>query len=216
MKKYLDLSGVQHLWEKIVGKFVAKEEGKGLSTNDYTTEEKTKLEGIAEGANNYVHPDTAGNKHIPAGGSEGQVLTYESDGTAKWAAPVEATVDAELNETSTNAIQNKAVYTALQGKVDTTTLGQKNGVATLDETGLIPSTQLPSYVDDVIEGYYDAEAGKFYKEEGKTTEITGESGKIYVDLATNMSYRYSGSTFVQITSSDMVALTNDELDTVLV
>ena len=38
------------------GKFVAKETGKGLSTNDYTTAEKTKLSGIAEGANKYVHP----------------------------------------------------------------------------------------------------------------------------------------------------------------
>lgn len=36
--------------------YVEKEEGKGLSTNDYTTEEKTKLAGIAEGANNYTHP----------------------------------------------------------------------------------------------------------------------------------------------------------------
>ena len=38
------------------GKFVAQETGKGLSTNDYTTAEKTKLSGIAEGANKYVHP----------------------------------------------------------------------------------------------------------------------------------------------------------------
>ena len=36
--------------------YVEKEEGKGLSTNDYTTEEKEKLAGIAEGANNYTHP----------------------------------------------------------------------------------------------------------------------------------------------------------------
>ena len=38
------------------GKFVAQESGKGLSTNDYTTVEKTKLSGIAEGANKYTHP----------------------------------------------------------------------------------------------------------------------------------------------------------------
>ena len=47
--------------------------------------DKTKLNSIAANANNYTHPNTPGNKHIPAGGSEGQILQYESDGTAKWA-----------------------------------------------------------------------------------------------------------------------------------
>ena len=40
----------------ILDKKVDKESGKGLSANDYTTAEKTKLAGIAEGANKYVHP----------------------------------------------------------------------------------------------------------------------------------------------------------------
>lgn len=47
---YLNKDGVAYLWEKIKGKFVQKETGKGLSTNDYTTAEKTKLAGIATGA----------------------------------------------------------------------------------------------------------------------------------------------------------------------
>ena len=50
-----------------------------------TKEDKEKLDNIAENANNYVHPITPGNKHIPSGGSEGQVLRYVSDGTAMWA-----------------------------------------------------------------------------------------------------------------------------------
>lgn len=65
-------------------------------------------------------------------------------------------------------------------KIPTSEKGAKNGVATLDNNGLVPSTQLPSYVDDVIEGYYSE--GKFYKEQSHTTLIKGESGKIYVDL----------------------------------
>lgn len=64
---------------------VDKISGKGLSTNDYTTEEKTKLEGIEENANNYTHPTTAGNKHIPSGGTSGQILVNTEDGTAAWA-----------------------------------------------------------------------------------------------------------------------------------
>lgn len=43
-----------------------------------------KLAGIAEGANKYVHPTTAGNKHVPSGGSSGQILRWSADGTAAW------------------------------------------------------------------------------------------------------------------------------------
>lgn len=63
---------------------VDKVDGKQLSTNDYTTAEKTKLQGVAANANNYVHPTTAGNKHIPAGGAKGQILVNTGDGTAEW------------------------------------------------------------------------------------------------------------------------------------
>ena len=68
---------------KIANK-VDKVEGKQLSTEDYTTAEKTKLSGIADNANNYTHPTTAGNKHIPAGGTPGQILVNNGDGTAEW------------------------------------------------------------------------------------------------------------------------------------
>lgn len=68
---------------KIANK-VDKVESKQLSTEDYTTAEKTKLSGIADNANNYTHPTTAGNKHIPAGGTPGQILVNTGDGTAEW------------------------------------------------------------------------------------------------------------------------------------
>ena len=48
--------------------------------------DKTKLDNIAENANNYVHPTTPGNKHIPTGGQAGQFLKWSADGTAVWAA----------------------------------------------------------------------------------------------------------------------------------
>lgn len=51
MAKYLDLEGLKYYHSKTQEEFVAKEAGKGLSTNDYTTAEKNKLAGIAEGAN---------------------------------------------------------------------------------------------------------------------------------------------------------------------
>lgn len=46
--------------------------------------DKSKLDGIASGANKYTHPTTSGNKHIPSGGSSGQLLRWASDGTATW------------------------------------------------------------------------------------------------------------------------------------
>ena len=49
--------------------------------------DKTKLNGIAPGANNYVHPDTPGNKHIPSGGAVGQILKNTGDGTVQWEDP---------------------------------------------------------------------------------------------------------------------------------
>lgn len=427
LDKVLDDNGVLYLWNKIKAFFVAKEDGKGLSTNDYTDAEKTKLAGIEVHANYYKHPTGAGYSHIPVGGSSGQILRWSAAGTAAWgedkdttytaattttdglmsaadktklngittgankythptytahasglykvtvnntghvsaatavgkdditalgipaqdttytaasqvkmglltaadktkldgiangaevnqnafstvqvgnsgeftfsatskedkltitagtgvtitmdrerkvisinahahsnketldaitadlwtqlttqnhthsnktvldattasfttalltklngiaAGANKTTVDAALSGTSTNPVQNKAVNTALAGKLNASARGAKNGVASLNADGRVPSSQLPSYVDDVIEGYYYNE--KFYQEEAHTTEITGEGGKIYVDVSTNLSYRYSGSTYVQITSSDMVAITNAEIDAICV
>lgn len=86
------------------------------------------------------------------------------------------------------------------------------------ENGKIPASQLPGYVDDVIEGYYNSSDSKFYEsftagdaeadpvtEDTYTTEITGESGKLYIDLNTSPSktYRWSGSAFVEIGASDI-------------
>ena len=78
-------------------------------------------------------------------------------------------------------------------------MGAASGVATLDSNGKVLSSQLPSYVDDVIEGYFYN--SKFYKESEHTTEITGETGKIYVDLSTNKTYRWGGSSYAVISET---------------
>lgn len=65
--------------------------------------------------------------------------------------------------------------------------GAANGVAELDSAGKVPSSQLPSFVDDVLE--YDSQTG--FPE-------TGEDGKIYVAKDTNKTYRWSGTTYVEI------------------
>lgn len=95
---------------------------------------------------------------------------------------------------------SKPTYTASEvGAIATSAKGTANGVAELDSSGKVPSSQLPSFVDDTIEGYlYNS---KWYKESAHTTEIAGETGKIYVDLSTNKTYRWSGSAFVEISAS---------------
>ena len=63
---------------------VDKVTGKELSTNDFTTLLKNKLDAVEDEANKYIHPTTAGNKHIPAGGSVDKILKWSADGTASW------------------------------------------------------------------------------------------------------------------------------------
>lgn len=116
-------------------------------------------------------------------------------------------VDTAVNGTSTNPVQNKAVQAAITAAVNgasyipTSEKGTNNGVAELDATGKVPSSQLPSYVDDVIEGYKSG--ADFFEDSAHTAakKITGETGKIYVDLSTNITYRWSGSAFVEISAS---------------
>lgn len=78
------IEGVEGITTSALALKVDKVDGKQLSTNDYTTSEKNKLQGIAANANNYTHPTTAGNKHLPAGGTVGQVLVNSGDGTGEW------------------------------------------------------------------------------------------------------------------------------------
>jgi len=85
--------------------------------------------------------------------------------------------------------------------IPATEKGANSGVATLDATGKVPASQLPSFVDDVLEGYLNATDGKFYEENTYITEIPAEGGKIYVDLATGKTYRWGGSAYAVISET---------------
>ena len=291
---------------------VDKVDGKGLSTNDYTTDEKNKLSGIATGAevnqnafsnvvvgsttiaadsktdsltivagnNITITPDVANDKltiaatdtvythptytsknsglykitvdgtgHVSAAtavsksditalGIPAQDTTYNtatqsdnglmSSGDKTKLDGIETganktVVDSELSSTSTNPVQNKVVNTAISSlntligdksvasqitsAIDTLNLdstyiavtqkGAANGVAELDSSGKVPSTQLPSYVDDVLE--YTAKSN---------FPSTGEAGKIYVDTSTNLAYRWGGSTYTEISPSIALGTTS--------
>lgn len=80
----------------------------------------------------------------------------------------------------------------------------------VSSTGKIASTYMPSYVDDAIEGYLSDDSLNFYSDKGKTTVVTDEGGnnanqqrgKIYLDLSTNTSYRWTGSIYTKIVSGE--------------
>lgn len=280
--KFLDLeTGLPRLWELIVARIgshnssttahsdirdtienlsttvsgkVNAVSGKGLSTNDYTTAEKTKLAGIAEGANkttvdsaiSSTSTNPVQNKVVYAQ-LETKASTSTTDSLASRATALETktttaatqsamgmmsaadktkldgiatgatkiTVDSSLSSTSTNPVQNKVVNTALGSKVDSSTYSTKvsslessitsvsdaltafkntkgvaSGIVPLNASSKIDSTYLPSYVDDVLE--YTAKA---------SFPSTGETGKIYVDTTTNLTYRWSGTAYVEISPS---------------
>lgn len=91
--------------------------------------------------------------------------------------------------------QSSAYYTAINDRLGYTAENAANkgiagGYASLDGAGLVPATQLPSYVDDVLEF---ANLAAF--------PVTGETGKIYVAVDTSKTYRWSGSTYVEISAS---------------
>lgn len=70
------------------------------------------------------------------------------------------------------------------------TKGQPGGLAELDSTGKVPAAQLPSYVDDVLEFSTKAQFPQ-----------TGETGKIYVSKDTNLTYRWTGTQYLEISQS---------------
>lgn len=105
----------------------------------------------------------------------------------------------EQNATKINTNKLNIQKNANDIKAINDSKGQPNGFAELDSNGQVPSAQLPSYVDDVIEGYlYN---GKFYEDSSHTILILGESGKIYVDLVTGKTYRWSGSAYAVISET---------------
>ena len=145
----------------------------------------------------------------------------------------EADARAEYDQVQMQKIQEEeearaAADTALENKLQTNinnlekkhddfvaTKGKANGFASLDGNGLVPSSQLPSYVDDVIEAYATygiSETGKLsniklYSDPDHANPITGESGKIYLNITQDepsYQFRWSGTQFVDSNTSSLI------------
>lgn len=99
----------------------------------------------------------------------------------------------ELEEALQKEIEDrKAGDTTITNSLNAfiSTKGQPGGLAELDSTGKVPAAQLPSYVDDVLE----------YSTKAQFPQ-TGETGKIYVAKDTNLTYRWTGTQYLEISQS---------------
>lgn len=177
--------------------------------------------------------------------ADSAMTAAKSAGSVANAAIPKSWIDSSIDgtETSNNSVPGSkaivdyvkthraAINTSLKtvtGRLDTietwkNTIGTKgaaNGVAGLDSTGKVPSSQLPSYVDDVIDVvsfvtsnptsgmtignvYYNSATKKLFTATSATAGVTSdpEAGKIYVSIANNKTYRWSGSIMAEISAS---------------
>ena len=153
---------------------VDKITGKGLSEANFTDAEKTKLSGIESGAEANVQSDW--NQGDDAADD------YIKNKPANL---VQDALYVHTDNNFTNAEKAKA-----DGAIQSTEKGTANGVAELDSNGKVPSSQLPSYVDDVLS--YNSLSD---------FPATGEDGKIYIAKDTNLSYRWGSSEYAVISPS---------------
>lgn len=132
-----------------------------------------------------------------------------------------ARIDKEISDRTAadTALDNKlqANINALEAKHDAfvATKGQANGFASLDANGTVPANQLPSYVDDIIDVYatYDKSATgeltniKLYSDTAHQNAITGEAGKIYINITNGeppYQFRWTGTIFARVDAQVLI------------
>lgn len=180
-----------YVWDAEENDFV----GTGIMAKgqDYVLTEEDKVE-IAELVGEVVGIPT---KVSQLENDSGFISTETDPTVPAWAKAVNKPTYTK-SEVGLGNVMNERQYSAQNPpphdttKVDTAMVGRANGVAGLDSAGKVPSSQLPSYVDDVVE--YPT-LNDF--------PVTGESGKIYIDLSTGKTYRWGGTEYVVIAAAEI-------------
>lgn len=212
MGTYLDKTGLEKVWAAVK----AHDTSTLAAAKNYTDTLKTNLTNgttVVNKATNASYADSAtmatqdgdGNEisvtYIKAEELEDTLTNYATiqaleAGDIQIYFSERATCDGEGN----NIINTYATKEALKATQDR--IGAANGIASLDANGKVPTSQLPSYVDDILEGYAKNNYTEFWADSStSSSKYTGEAGKIYVDLDTGKTYRWSGSQYVEISSS---------------
>lgn len=209
MANFLDKAGLQYFWEKISSKFVLKVDGKVLSSNDFTNDEKAKLAGIAENANNYILPtasaDTLGGVKVGSGLSiqEG-VLSVTNAGSVDW-----------------SGVQNKPTTVAGYGITDAYTKSEIDGKisAVYKPAGSSTFAALPSDLAGLAGSVYNM-SEEFTTDE-RFVEGTGKTYPAGTNIVVTSDSKFDVlSGFVDLsgylTDDDFVAITNKEIDAIAV
>lgn len=156
-----------------------------------TTTELNYVDGVTSAIQTQLNNKVAANAAITAGTAT--KITYDAKGLVTAGTTLSASDIPDLSGTY----------------VTQSSVGVANGVASLDSDGKVPSSQLPSYVDDIIEAYIVSgatalSAGWLSKTDGGAA-LTPETGIIYVVMSTgeyqNRTFRWGGTTYVEISSA---------------
>ena len=140
--------------------------------NSIISEMKTKLDTVETGANKYTHPTSTGNKHIPSGGSSGQILRWSADGTAAWGADNNTTYSAAT--TSANGLMSSSDKTKLDGIATGATKNTVENVLTSTST----TNALSAAQGKALKTLVDAKQKTITR--GTSTPSGGSNGDIYI------------------------------------
>lgn len=239
---YLDYDGLLYFWQKIKEKINAKQDavsGKGLSTNDYTTDEKTKLANIESGANNYTHPSHTAYSNgfytftVDAlGHVTSATKVVKSDITALGIPSENTTYSVMTGSTSAKAGTSGLVPAPVAGKQGSFLRGDGTwatpddttySVATTAENGLMSSsdkTKLDAF--STADTYAKkSDIVGMYKYKGSVDGVsdlpsTGNTAGDVYDVGGGMNYAWNGTEWDSLGEIfSITAVTNTEIDTIL-
>lgn len=196
--KYLDYSGLTYFWNKLKTLFGGKADKVASATS-----------GNFAGLDANGNLVDSGHKHSDYVGSATTVNGHA----------LSSDVTVTKSDIGLGDVTNDA-------QVKRSEMGVASGVATLDANGLVPTSQLPSYVDDVVEAYPVSGATELSADWLSATSggsaLTPEGGKIYVlvedttSYGANSQFRWSGTAYVKLADGGVSAITNAEIDTICV
>jgi hypothetical protein len=195
--KFLDLDGLKYFKTKVEslfsGKFVPQGltiNGQTLNTANITITDDTKLS-KTDASTLYLTKADASTTYL--GISAKAATAGAADTAAKLATA--RTINGVSFDGSANITINAVDSTP---RIASSLIGAANGVAPLGSDKKIPAVYIPGDIGQVVEGYYSG--GIFYKESTHTTEITGSTNTMYVDIGStdNDVYRWSGTAYILI------------------
>lgn len=150
-----------------------------------SSEDKTKLNGIATGANKYTHPTSSGNKHIPSGGSSGQILRWSADGTAVWGADNNTTYSPMSGATASKAGTSGLVPAPAAGKQGQFLRGDGTWATPTEAAKLVTGRTIQTNLGSTSTANFDGTAnitpgvtGILPAANGGTGNTTGEASSV--------------------------------------